>query len=118
MKRSGIKRGTKPLKRTTEIRRESDKQRAFNRAWRKVKASTLERDEFICQAAHLVPQVRCGGGLESHHKKKRSTAPWARLDPDNIVTVCSEHHAWIDINQLEAHGVGLHRPSWEYKATG
>lgn len=118
MKRSGIKRGTKPLERRTRLRPIGRRRRRELAAWAVVKADTLTRDAGICQAAHLVPQVACYGPLDPHHIAKRSTTPEARVDPENVVWVCRRHHYWIDVNQLEAHGLGLHRPSWEYKATG
>jgi hypothetical protein len=118
MKRSGIKRGTKGLERRTRLRPVSQKRRAELAKWAAVKADTLMRDAGICQAAHLVPQVACWGPLDPHHIAKRSTTPQARLDPDNIVWLCRRHHDMVDLDQLAAQRLGLHRPSWEYKATG
>jgi 5-methylcytosine-specific restriction endonuclease McrA len=117
MKRSGIKRG-KPLERRSRLRPVSRKRRKELKQWDAVRAETRERDGDTCQAAHLVPQVPCYGPLEPHHIAKRSTSPAGIYDPENVVWICHQHHSWVSVNQLEANGVGLHRSSWEYKATG
>jgi hypothetical protein len=118
MKRSGIKRGTKGLKRGKGLNYQSAKRRRERPVYLAAKREAFERDGGICVAAELVPHVPCWGALEPHHLAKQSTTPQGRNDPNNIKYACHNHHAWIGDNQPAAQLLGLHRSSWEYKATG
>lgn len=99
--------------RKTRMRRESDKARERRTRWQAVKRRTLRRDGYRCQAAEVVPHVRCRGRLDPHHLKKQSTSPSTRLDDDNVRWVCRGHHDWIEANPVAAHEVGLVLWSWE-----
>lgn len=85
----------------TWMPRASRKQKAFEAAWKVMRARILERDAYRCKA--------CGAGglaefmwsgrprLEVHHVIKRSRDPKKKLDPSNLVTLCSSCHAATDL---------------------
>jgi hypothetical protein len=77
----------------------------------RVRQEVLARDRD-CQAARLVPGIRCGGPLDTHEVKPRSTGgDW--LNPDHAIAICRLHHGWVGDHPTEAARLGLHRWSWE-----
>jgi hypothetical protein len=62
--------------------------------WPAVKAIVWARDNGQCQAKWLVPEVACSQRLDPHHRHPTG-AGGPRLDPDNVLTLCSAHHFWV-----------------------
>lgn len=71
------------------------------------------RDRFTCQAAKLVPDVECSRRLDPHERIPRSAWADGIYDLDNVLTICRNHHRWIDLHETEAHALGLHGYSHE-----
>jgi 5-methylcytosine-specific restriction protein A len=54
--------------------------------------------------------VRCGGGLQIHHKLPRGmggTSDPTINDPANLVLLCQTHHAQVESNRSEAYAADL-----------
>jgi 5-methylcytosine-specific restriction endonuclease McrA len=83
-----------------------------------VRAFTLNRAKYRCEAEKLDTGIRCGffgkrSQLEVHERIPRSLYPGGHLDVENTIALCPRHHDWVDEHQDEAHAVGLHGKSWE-----
>lgn len=105
MKRSGIKRGTKPLRADPAKVREWQNSRAKPIAQRSPKriaekpvrddvvAATLERDGHRCC---LSWRGGCRGPLIANEVLKRSAKAGAHLDARLTCTLCVFHNSWIE----------------------
>lgn len=78
-----------------------------------MKAAALERSGGRCEAALIVPEVRCAGPLDADERKSRGVNPGGHLDPDNVQILCRAHHEWRTRNPAEASARGLRVRSWE-----
>ena len=113
LRRAGIHAGGASLKRSRlsrgrRITPVSAKQRAFQRAYDKLRPSILDRDRYRCRACGALP---IWSGLEVHHVAKRSQAKTLRLHPDNLVTLCGPTTA----TESHPERVGCHeRTDWPY----
>lgn len=100
--------------------RQSAKARAKNAARAKVRRQTIERAGGRCEAALLVPQVRCwspDGQLDVDEKVRRSRRTDAALDLDNTQALCRAHHDWKELHRVEAAELGLCPfPYWHPRA--
>ena len=105
MKRSPLKPGTPPERRT-RLRQRSRKRQRQMRLRRRVVAEALLRDGG-CVAAALVPEVECWGPLDGHEIRRRSQDPDAWLNLDLIRTVCRAHHSWLHDHPAVAVELGL-----------
>lgn len=107
VKRSPIAAGSTPLARTPLSRSAGGLKRGKGLAvesverkredateWPAVKAIVWARDNGECQAKRLVPEVACSQRLDPHHRHPTG-AGGPRLDPDNVLTLCSAHHFWV-----------------------
>lgn len=57
--------------------------------WGKMSLFILKRDKYRCQ----IPQCSNSGPAKYvHHIRDAFTFPSLRLDPDNLITICKEHH--------------------------
>lgn len=69
----------------------------------KVRALILQRDGgcVICGRTH--------GALQIHHRAPRgmggSKAAWVN-QPPNGITLCADHHRWVEANRAEAEAAG------------
>jgi hypothetical protein len=102
--RSELVRG-KPLERRTPIKPMSDKGAVKLAEWERVLPLVLARDGHRCQAVTVFPDVHCQGRLTAHHKRLRSQG--GGHDPDNLVTVCNNHHLYIHLHPEEAAAHGF-----------
>lgn len=71
-----------------------------------------QRDRYECQARPRVPSIRCGGRLDPHEIIPRSVWADGIYELANVISVCRNHHHWIDANPDDAEAVGLHARSW------
>lgn len=90
----------------------SAKARAQRRDRARVRAEALERAGWRCEAADLVPEVRCAsrpgrGPLEVDERAARGVRPGSHLDPDLVQVLCPAHHDWRHAHPLEAEARGL-----------
>lgn len=105
-----------PLRSIGRKRRSKQTQRAA------VVERVLNRDGHHCQAivhylngTTTIPSfivIECNGPLDVHEIIPRSVWPDGELIEDNCVTVCRNHHQWIDSHPSHAHLIGLHDYSW------
>lgn len=98
------------------LRQKSQKRVDEEAIRRAVLIATYKRDSAeqpICRAARAGAPGRCGGPRDGHEIIPRSA--WAKgyLVVDNVITVCRDHHHWIDTHPDEAHALGLHGYSWQ-----
>lgn len=127
LKRTGIARGTKALRRTaiapgatTLARRplnsESPKRRAERPIRQEVRLNVIQRDQGcafhqMLAAATGVP-AGCSGRVEVHEVTKRSRRPGSHLDEECCVALCSEANAWVENWPDAAEVLGLSIPGW------
>lgn len=88
-----MKRATKPM------RRVSAKRAAEKDAYAAAKREAWSRDGGTCQAApdrkrgrEGWPEIECGGPVDPHHVAPVGQYPKLRCDPDNLLTLCRNHH--------------------------
>lgn len=86
---------------------ESAKRRAERAARAQVRAATLERAGWRCQAAELVPEVRCRGPLDVDERTARGTHPGSHLDLEVTQALCRAHHEWKGDHPAAAEQLGL-----------
>ena len=68
----------------------------------------LERDGFRCRAAHVWPDVRCGGRLHAHHVRIRGRRGKPDNSVDNGLTICAVHHTHAhDVDRAGAEAAGI-----------
>jgi predicted restriction endonuclease len=95
---STLRKPRKPMKRTAmKKHRESPAETRFKRAVR-------ERDNYTCQFPGCGYQSK---HIDVHHKGKRSLRPDLKLDVDNAICLCREHHERTDRKRQEAISLGL-----------
>jgi 5-methylcytosine-specific restriction enzyme A len=94
MKRSPMPKSQKPMKRggRIKIKREPP-------ALVKAKRIARERDGYTCQFPGCGKRYK---NIDAHHIAKRSQRPDLRLDPNNLICLCREHHSWTDTHHDEA----------------
>ena len=127
MKRSPLKRGTKPLKRTPLANGESQMARSrlkpISESRQRVNAERktlmVERfgnpDTWACQLRPIIG-TPCFGEVHGHEVLSRSRAGRTDtnlLDMDGILLACDFHNGWVEDHPIEAHGLGLAKHSWE-----
>jgi hypothetical protein len=93
--------------RRSRLRHQSRRRTAETDIWRDVLMVVNARDHGWCRAERLVPEVGCRGPTDPHHVIPVGRAPWLRLDPDNVITVCRAHHDWIGDHPTAATDRGL-----------
>lgn len=59
-----------------------------------VRAETLRRAGWKCEARDLVPEVRCWGDLDVDERKSRGVNPGGQYDASNTQVLCRAHHEW------------------------
>lgn len=64
------------------------------------------RDGFRCQAEKVWPEVTCGGRLDGHEPLPRSRGG-DPLDPDQVISICRQHHDCIHSHPTLARERGL-----------
>lgn len=101
MKRSG------PLRRNKPLAKMSKKRRAEYAERMNLRRDVFEEADYRCQAASLVPQVVCFGGLDAHETTPRATHPGSHLRRENVLAICRGHHNWIHDNPADAYSYGL-----------
>lgn len=110
LKRGGaLKRGA-PLKRGSGLARggalpqRSPKRIVADLEWARVKRIVAHRDRGVCGAARFVRGFEsvpmCWGQLEPHHIWPTGEGG-PRLDPANVLTLCSVHHTWAHSGNRE-----------------
>jgi 5-methylcytosine-specific restriction endonuclease McrA len=102
-------------KRRKPMRQKSEKRRVEEQAYEAAKLIVIDRDGRVCAARDLVPEVRCQGTLECHHRAYRSRAPGLYADPANLMLLCWAHHEWVtdEVDTEKAHALGLAVHSWD-----
>ena len=109
LKRTAMKRGSKPLSpRSKKRAAETDE-----RAW--VREDALHRAGHRCIAVDIVPEVKCWGPLDVDEIKGRGVNPGGHLDPGNVQVLCRGHHDWKHAHPSEASARGLRLESWQTK---
>jgi len=84
-----------------------------------VRAITLARAGYRCEAEKTVPEVQCGfrrpqrSQLEVHEVIPRSVYPGAHLDVRVTQALCPLHHDWVGDNPTLAAARGHHGYSWQ-----
>lgn len=114
MKRSGPPARRTPLGRGEPLRRSSkpipqrsSKRKAAEPARAKVRAEVLRRAGHRCEAAALVPEVRCGSPfpdrppLEVDELTGGANRSVEWLDADSCQALCQLHHDWKTLNKRE-----------------
>lgn len=93
VRRSPLKRGTKPM------RQVSEKRSAEKDDYDDAKAKAWSRDRGTCQAGpdrmrgrEGWPEIECGGRADPHHVAPVGQYPELRCDPANLLTLCRAHH--------------------------
>ncbi len=107
IRRTPLKRSTKPLKRTS-LKRVSKKRAKENRKYMELRVEFL-RDHPWCEAAAVIwPEQYRNATLpysgEVHHKVDRRAH---FLDVSSWLAVCRESHQWIHANPGQARKLGL-----------
>jgi hypothetical protein len=118
VKRTPIKRGTKPLKRTPI--KAKPKQHEPDPEYAAALVVVEERDHGECRSGKLLRSLapeeipasfprRCGGRRDPHHIEptRPDGTGGPKSDPANIATECRDHHSWIHANRFEAIRLGL-----------
>lgn len=103
------------IARRTPLERESTTRRRERAAYAAMRAEVFARDGHACQAADLVPHVRCWGPLDPQHVIPLSAWRGGRLVARNVKAVCRGHHEWIGAQPLAAAALGLHGWSWSHE---
>lgn len=85
-----------PVKAKRPMRKKGKRGKAFDVIQREFSRAVKERDNHTCQMA----DGDCFGILEAHHVKGKARHGELRGDPDNGITLCSFHHAWVHNNGL------------------
>jgi hypothetical protein len=85
------------------------RQRGVNRGrdllWLAARDRTLERDHYWPTCHQLGLTGECAGGVEVHHKLRRSQGGTHELD--NLATLCAAHHRWVHEHPAQAYELGL-----------
>lgn len=68
-----------------------------NDAYREFRRIVLKRDKYCCQ----MPGCKRRSRLQVHHIIRYSDSGYGRLNPDNGVTLCIQHHE--EIKDKEGH---------------
>jgi len=102
-----------PMKRGSAIKPFSKKRAGERDQRQKVIEETMRRSGGRCQAADLVPEVKCWGPLDTDEVVGRGVYPGAHLDADNTQTLCRAHHTWKHEHPRLAAERGLRRASWQ-----
>lgn len=93
------------------MRAVSDKRRAENREFAKVREFVMERDGSACQffkgRGTLVGVAPHGGQLDPHHLVTVARDRTLRLEPTNLLTLCRNHHDWVHDHPIAASAFGL-----------
>jgi 5-methylcytosine-specific restriction endonuclease McrA len=79
-----------------------------SRKYAKVRELVMDRDEWSCKVGHW-PDPAHRGMLVTHHVISRARAPLLWLDPDNLLTLCWDHHVAVHANVALATERGLIR---------
>ena len=74
-------------------RKKNTEQNRFRRtnAWKEKSLDIRERDKFLCQIC-LKENVITTDGLSVHHIDSIAEDWDSRLDDENLITLCNEHH--------------------------
>jgi hypothetical protein len=122
VKRSELKRSTKPLKRTP-LARIGRKKRSKITARSVVVERVHQRDnercqfpEYLSRHCHLLTDAQfheccrnpCLGQLDCHEIVPRSVWPDGDLEESNVVLLCRSDHTWIDSHRDIAEIIGLY----------
>lgn len=86
----------------------------------KRKALAPIRRKFVADLLALRPMCEFPGctvkARDVHETKTRARGGPIVGEPTDTVqfkALCRRHHDWVDVNQVEAHQMGLLRHSWE-----
>jgi 5-methylcytosine-specific restriction protein A len=74
---------------------------------RTTRETVFRRDERRCVVCGCEAYWR---GLQVHHRRPRAMGGSRRPDtnsPPNLLTVCLDHHAWIESHRMESLAAGL-----------
>lgn len=74
--------------------------RGYDKAWAKVRAQALKRDNYCCKRCERRGIVRLA--VEVHHIYKVATHPQFRLVLRLVVSVCRECHEVLEASQAES----------------
>ena len=111
MKRSPLRRGRPPTRRTP-LRQVSPKRARRERLRREMVRSELARRE-LCEAGvvitHAGHNARCHGLAVELHEPLTRARGGSILDPANTVAICRSCHDWIHVNPAAATNLGLLR---------
>ncbi len=111
MKRSPLRRGRPPTRRTP-LRQVSPKRARRERLRREMVRAELARRE-LCEAGaritHAGYDARCGGLAVELHEPLTRARGGSILDPANTVAICRSCHDWIHVNPAAATDLGLLR---------
>jgi 5-methylcytosine-specific restriction protein A len=68
-------------------------ERGYDWQWRQL-SERIRKDRPLCE--HCLAKGKVWPATECHHKIKIKDAPHLRLDPDNIMSVCSACHKELE----------------------
>lgn len=105
MKRTPLKRSTKPLARRTRLRPISDKRRNEAATHAEIRESVFARDGHRCQIAKIDGAGECFGPLTYHHVLKASQG--GAYTVANGLTACAAHNEMVEDRPYWAHAHGL-----------
>jgi 5-methylcytosine-specific restriction endonuclease McrA len=71
----------------------------WSRKWREKRNSIVERDSYLCQVCKENDKYNYNG-LEVHHITSLEEDFDRRLDEDNLITLCEEHHEQAECGEI------------------
>ena len=105
MKRSPIKRSTKPMKRT-RMNQRSAKGKAAHDEWMAEKREHLSRQPVCQHYIAGIPLEKCWGPIDVHHINPRGAG--GRVGPaGELITLCRAAHQYVEEHRRWAKEQGL-----------
>lgn len=71
-------------------------------AWRKKRRRIQQRDMYLCRWCYLTQHKITTAGLSVHHIVPLTDDYDLRLDDNNLITLCREHHEQAESGQISA----------------
>lgn len=106
MKRTEMKRGTKPLPAKSAKRVKEDRVRA------KVVAGIRAKIGNVCQLRPIIGTPCHGGPEDIHgHEVLKTSRGGSRVDATNILLACNYHNGWVEDYPDDAEALGISLPS-------
>jgi hypothetical protein len=115
VKRTPLKRSTKPIRQVSVKRQGENRERARVLLAKYGPKPWKCRFEEYAATADMALQhwlihsgaMKHHGRVNGHELKKASAWRAGRMDPDNVVPMCNFHNGWIEDHPIEAKQIGL-----------